>query len=121
MPPPPQRPPYPPTYGYPAPYYRNPETQALIPNRYDLLFYSGIGIFLLLFFLFFFSRGNIAVYILLATSVAIPIFAIYLDFKNSLRTTTGTLGNVCAIIWIICQIIVTIIIGLFAYTGEFLI
>lgn len=116
---PPPMAPYPPAYGYPPPYYPNPEIQGLIPNRYDLLFYTGIGVYILLFFSFIFTRGNIVVYSLMCISISIPIFAIYLDFKNSVRSTTGTIGNICAIIWIAGQIIITILMGLFALSGTF--
>lgn len=91
--------------------YQNPEIQGLIPNRYDLLFYTGVGIFILLLFAFIRSHNNPIFFIMTVFCIPIPILAIYWDFKNSVRSTSGTLGNICAICWIIIQIIITIIMG----------
>ena len=109
------------TYAYPPPqppggyyqrYYMDPETQGLIPNRYDLMFYTGIGIFILLVMAFIFSGNHPIFFILMIVSLPIPMFPIYWDFKYSVKSTTGTLGNICATCWIIFQIIITVILGL---------
>ncbi len=114
---------YSPYQPYPGSYYHhnrlNNEISGLIPNRYDALFYTGIGIFILLFFALLSTHGNINVYLFMVFSIVIPILAIYLDFQNSPRSSTGTLGNICAIIWIILQILATIVFGLFLYSGSF--
>lgn len=102
--------------GYYQTYYRDPELQGLIPNRYDLLFYTGIGIFILSLLAFMFSGNNPIFFVIMILSLPIPILAIYWDFKYSVKSTAGTLGNICAICWIIIQIIVTIIMGLFLIT-----
>ena len=115
-PPPPQ--PYPGGYYPPyPPQPPNPEVQGLLPTRYDAIFYTGVGVFILLMFAFLFSRGNPIVYALMACSVIIPILAIYWDFKYKVRSTMGTLGNICAICWIIVQILITIALGFIIFSG----
>ena len=49
---------YPPGYVYQNYHYRDPEVQGLIPNRYDVIFYSGVGLYILLFFAFLSTQGN---------------------------------------------------------------
>jgi hypothetical protein len=104
--------PYPPGYGYQTYQYRDPEVQGLIPNRYDAIFYSGVGLYILLLFALLSTQGNPVIYILMIFSIALPILAIYGDFKYNVRSTTGTLGNICGIAWIVFQIIGTIILGM---------
>ena len=100
-------------------HYWDTETDVLIPNRYDLMFYGGLGIFLILFIAILISQGNLIIYILMIFSLPITILAIYWDFKHSVRSTTGTLGNICAICWIILQFIITIALGLFVFSNNF--
>jgi hypothetical protein len=85
--------------------------EGLMPNIYDLGFILGMVFFLILMFVFFMTRMNVIIYILMIVVTIIPIYVVYLDVKHGERSTSRTVGNVCAGIWIAIQIGVLIIFG----------
>ena len=93
----------------------NSEEQALIPNRYDAMFYGGIGIFCLAAILLIISP--IIGIILSVLSVIIEIKAIQLGNKVYGKTKVGTLGNIFAGCWIFLQILVTAFFGIVMLRG----
>ena len=84
------------------------EVEALIPSRYDALFYLGVFVFFIGVFGFFVMPAMGIVILIL--SPVIEVLAIYLEIKSKGMTVAGTIGNVIAIFWIVIQIMVTIMI-----------
>lgn len=94
---------------------RNSEELALIPNRYDAMFYGGIGIFCLAAIILIISP--ILGIALSVISVIIEIKAIQLGVKAYGKTKVGTLGNVFAGCWIVLQILATVFFGIVMLRG----
>lgn len=93
----------------------NSEEQALIPNRYDAMFYGGIGIFIFAVFLIFVSPPlGIGFSII---SIIIEIKAIQLGVKAYGKTKVGTMGNIFAGCWIVLQIFATIVLVNLLWNG----
>jgi len=96
---------------YPASQFIHPsllydvELQGILPSKYDLFFYSGVGLFILGFTLFLFTMW-LGIPFLLASPV-VEIYALVEEKKNRPKSFFGTIGTVFASIWIIIQLIVT--------------
>jgi hypothetical protein len=85
----------------------NPEAEGIMPGRYDLMYYLGVGIFIL--GIFAYMANPILGLILFVCSIIIEIGAIYLERENKLPSKTAMLGNICAGIFIIVEIVVILI------------
>jgi hypothetical protein len=92
--------------------HRDSEMSGLMPNIYDLGFVLGMVFFIILMFVFFMTRMNMVIYILMVVVTIVPIYVVYLDVQNSDKSNTRMLGNVCAGIWIAIQIGVLFVFGL---------
>lgn len=87
------------------------EVRGLIPDRYDAIFYSGLGLFLVaLFTSIIVSPAFVA---LMIVGNIISSYGIYLDFKEKPRTVTGSMGNVFGIIWLLMAWLVVAIFIMF--------
>ena len=81
------------------------EAEALIPSRYDGIFFLGVFLFIV---------GIIGVVVnpfigipLLFVSPVIEFGALYLEGKHKAKAAMRTVGNAIAIFWIVLQILVT--------------
>ncbi len=83
------------------------ELDALIPGENDAMFYLGI----IMFFIgvFGFIIMPIIGIVVLIVSPIVEGLALYNEFTSKERTVVGTIGNVMLIIWMVIQIIATII------------
>jgi hypothetical protein len=81
------------------------EVEALIPSRYDAMFYSGMALFIVGIFIFF--AVPILGIIFFIFSPIIEFLALYLEIKHKGMTVAGSIGNALAMLWIIIQIVVT--------------
>jgi len=89
-------------FVYPG-YLINVESEGLMPGKWDLLFYGGLGLFLVGIFVVF---VNVALFaLILILSCLIESYAVYMDTKTKRRSASGTIGNVMAIGWIIVQVL----------------
>ena len=85
----------------------NPEVEGLVPGRYDLMYYGGVGLFILgVFVSFAFAPLG---FLLLMISIITEIIAVYLDHVNKIPSTASKLGNICAGAFIIFQIAITLL------------
>ena len=85
------------------------EYYGLMPDRYDALFYSGMGIYIFMAIISLLTR-NIIFIIIAIVAIFISIYAIYLDFTKKRRSISGWIGNIMAVCWIIFAWIFIIVI-----------
>jgi hypothetical protein len=90
-------------------YFKNVETMGLIPGKYDALFYAGIGVGIVA--IFGLMINFILGLLLLALSLFLEIFAIKGERESKPFSTMSSIGNICAVGWIIVQILAFIFIG----------
>ena len=76
------------------------EYYGLMPDRYDALFYTGMGLYILMVIISIsFQEMGYLIFAMLA--IFISMYAVYLDFTKKHRSISGWLGNIMAICWII--------------------
>ncbi|MDO9538019.1 MAG: GYF domain-containing protein [Thermoplasmata archaeon] len=97
-------------YIHPAWLY-DAELNALIPNKYDAMFFGGVLLFMLAVLV------TIAIpvlgIILIALSIYIELKSLQLDKIQRGKTSLGTLGNLFAGCWIGAQIFVSLLLLIF--------
>jgi hypothetical protein len=86
------------------------EFSGLIPDRYDALFYGGVGLYIFMVLISLFIR-DVFLLIFAIFAIFISMYAVYLDFTKKRRSISGWVGNIIAICWIIFAWIFIIIIS----------
>jgi len=81
------------------------EAEALIPSRYDVIFF--IGVFMFLIGLFSLIANPFLGVPLVFASPIIEFGALHLEGKHKAKATMRTFGNAIALFWIILQIVIT--------------
>ena len=81
------------------------EAEALIPSRYDAIFFLGVFLFII---------GIISIVVnpyigipLLFVSPAIEFEAVYWESKHKAKAAMRTVGNAIATFWIVLQVLIT--------------
>ena len=93
------------SYYIPSSQLMSPDEIGIIPSRWDLVFYLGLGLFILGIFAFFMNMYIGAV--CLGLSPGIEVFAILKDQQEKVESMASKVGNICAVMWIIFQIAMT--------------
>lgn len=80
------------------------EVEGLIPSLYDAMFYLGV---------FMFMVGVVAIVIqpivgipLILLSIFVEVKALQLEKQHKGASTTRTIGNIIAWIWIVLQVVI---------------
>ena len=94
---------------------RDSEELALIPNRYDAMFFGGVGLFCLAAIMILISP--ILAIGLSIISIIIEIKSIQLGVKAHGNTKVGTFGNILAGCWIAMQMFLTALFGIIIFRG----
>lgn len=78
----------------------NSEYYGAMPDKYDVIFYTGVFVFIIMVFLLYNTRNGVTCLIMGVANI-VSMYAVYLDIKNKKGSISGAVGNIVAILWIV--------------------